>query len=273
MTVDLTNLVGRFDDGAKYRIVATIQDELGQRSEAVKDFTVQWSHQAVIATGTAVIDGDIAKITPTKPNGASDDDYVDVYRLSCDAPELIFSHAHFGDTVVDPYPTLGDTGGYRLVLVTKNGDYITEDNLPSWVDVKAGLTTQYQYIDFDGERLPLKYNVKLDETKQKTFDVTHYLGGSVQGDFLAGTEGSGTVNGTIPYMLDPADFITLRDLMRYTGLCHVRTKIGSNYVANVEVQDGSSHDGPGGMHDASLAITQVDNPELDGVLLTDWQVS
>lgn len=273
MTIDLTNLVGRFDDGAKYRIVATIQDELGQRSEAVKDFTVQWSHQAVIATGTAVIDGDIAKITPTKPNGAIDDDYVDVYRLSCDAPELIFSHANFGDTVVDPYPTLGDTGGYRLVLVTKNGDYITEDNLPSWVDVKAGLTTQYQYIDFDGERLPLKYNVKLDETKQKTFDVTHYLGGSVQGDFLEGTEGSGTVNGTIPYMLDPADFITLRDLMRYTGLCHVRTKIGSNYVANVEVQDGSSHDGPGGMHDASLAITQVDNPELDGVLLTDWQVS
>ena len=81
------------------------------------------------------------------------------------------------------------------------------------------------------------------------------------------------MNGTIPYMLDPADFITLRDLMRYTGLCHVRTKIGSNYVANVEVQDGSSHGGPGGMHDASLAITQVDTPELDGVLLTDWQVS
>ena len=71
MTVDLANLVGRFDDGAKYRIVATIQDELGQRSEAVKDFTVQWSHQAVIATGTAVIDGDIAKITPTKPNAPS----------------------------------------------------------------------------------------------------------------------------------------------------------------------------------------------------------
>lgn len=273
MTVDLANLVGRFDDGAKYRIIATIQDGLGQKSEATKDFTVQWSHQAVIATGSAVIDGDIAKITPTKPNGASDDDYVDIYRLSCDAPELIYSHAAFGDTVVDPYPTIGDTGGYRIVLVTKNGDYITVDNIPSWIDVKAGLDSLFQYIDFNGNTLPLKYNVEIDETSEKTFEITHFLGGSVQGAFLEGVEGNGTVNGVIPYDLDPDDYLTMRELKRYVGLCHVRTKNGSNYVANVQVNDGSAYNSPGHVHKVGLTIQQVDNPDMDGVLLTDWQVS
>ena len=274
MTVQREQLIGRFDDGAKYRIVATLSDPTtNQSAEATKDFVVRWNHQAVKASGTAVIDGDIAKITPTKPTGADNTDHVDIYRLSADAPELLAENVQFGETYVDPYPTIGDMGGYRLVLVTANGDYITTSNEPSWRDISTNYDTPYQFIDFDGQRLDIRYNATINEKADKTFDRTHYLGGSIQGDWVEGVEGNGSITGVIPYDEDPDTYEVLRQLKRYAGLCHVRTKTGSNYTANVNVDDSTGYSNPGGVHEANLDIQQVDNPTTDGVLLSDWEVS
>ena len=274
MTVQREQLIGRFDDGAKYRIVATLSDPTtNQSAEATKDFVVRWNHQAVKASGTAVIDGDIAKITPTKPTGADDTDHVDIYRLSADAPELLAENVQFGETYVDPYPTIGDMGGYRLVLVTANGDYITTSNEPSWLDVQLSYDTLSQFIDFNGETLELTYNVDIDESGNKSFEVTHYLGGSIQGDWIQGVEGAGNMKGAIIYDLDPDMYSILRDLKRYAGICRVRTKAGANYTANVSVNDGTTYRNPGHPHNAELSILQIDNPVPDGVLLSDWEVS
>lgn len=280
MTIERDDLNGgRLDDGAAYNLIASISDDLGQSAVVVKPFTVKWSHQAVAAAGTAVIAGDIAEITPTTPTDTpagwtlDAGDTVDIYRLSAGKPELLYKGAEIGETYVDPYPTLGQMGGYRLVFVTVNGDYITGDDEPSWIDIPLALDSLFQFIDFGGYRLQLKYNVELELALAKTQTVTHYLGGSIQGDTLAGVEGSGSASGMIPYDMEPDEYKQLMRLGEYTGICHVRTNQGANYTALVNIQDGSGYNTPAHPHKAALQIVRVDNPSPDGVLLSDWEVS
>lgn len=278
-TIDLGDLLGRLDDGAQYTLIATVSDNIGQKAEDRIDFTVSWTHQAVKAAGTAVIAGDIAEITPTAPTDTppgwalDPDDRVDIYRLSAGKPELLVEGAEIGKTYVDPFPTLGELGGYRLVFVTVNGDYITADTEPSWIDIQAGIRTLFQYIDFDGRRLELKYNVDLDMTMAKIQTVTHYLGGSIQGDTLAGTEASGSVAGVIPYDVDLDTYRQLWALGEHEGPARIRTKQGANYSALVSVQDNSTYNTPAHPHSITLNIDRIDTTETDGVLLTDWEVS
>ena len=264
-------LIGKFDDGATYRIIATITDNLGQVAEAEKLFTVRWAHQAVMATGTAVIENDIGIIRPTMPSGALESDHVDIYRLSTDKPELLYENAVFGETYVDPHPTIGEFGGYRLVLVTANGDYITEQDTPSWIDIPAGLETLFQFIDFDGRHLIIKYNVDLDSSYQKQFTVTRYLGGRVEGHWEQGVIKNGGIKGAVPLDLDPETYEQINRLGRYLGRCRVRTKAGANYVADIQVSENSTYNSPAHPHSITLTITKVDNVTPDGLTLADWE--
>ena len=264
-------LIGKFDDGATYRIIATITDNLGQVAEAEKLFTVRWEHQAVMAQGTAEIQDGIALIRPTMPSGALESDHVDIYRLSTDKPELLYENAAFGETYVDPHPTIGEFGGYRLVLVTANGDYITEQDTPSWIDIPAGLETLFQYIDFDGRHLIVKYNVDLDSSYQKQFTVTRYLGGRVEGHWEQGVIKNGGIKGVVPLDLDPETYEQLNRLGRYLGRCRVRTKAGANYVADIQVSENSTYNSPAHPHSITLTITKVDNVTPDGLTLADWE--
>lgn len=279
VTIQQSDLIGRLDDGAKYTIVAAVADNIGQRAEARKDFVVSWTHQAVKAEGTVTLRDSIAVIRPTTPTDTpvgwtiDPGDHVDIYRLSSGLPELLYENAQIGTDYVDPYPTIGPDGGYRLVFVTVNGDYVIGDSEPSWTDIPAGLDTLFQYIDFDGYRLELKFNVELDFSLAKTQTVTHYLGGSIQGDTMEGVEGSGTLNGVIPYDIDPETYRLLWLLGEYTGQCHVRTKQGANYTALVNVNTGIGYNSPGHPHKATLTVNRVDNPTPDGMKLTDWEVS
>lgn len=158
-------LIGALDDGAQYRLVATVQDGFGQSASASMDFEVHWAHQAIIPEATVEIDEGayVAKITPIAPTGAANDDVCDIYRLSADRPELIVKDGAFGSTYVDPYPAIGEFGGHRIVFKTANGDYITHDEQPAWIDLGEAdddiLDIDYSIIDFDGNRLLLYYNV------------------------------------------------------------------------------------------------------------------
>ena len=127
ITISNDDLIGHLDDGASYRLIATIQDGLGQSAEIAQDFEVHWTHQALAPTASVSMDNAnmVAQLTPTAPTEAANTDVCDIYRLSADRPELIYPDAVFGTTYVDPYPTLGEMGGYRFVLRTANGDYVT----------------------------------------------------------------------------------------------------------------------------------------------------
>lgn len=277
ITITLDNLIGRLDDGAAYRLVATVNDDVGQSDETTLDFEVHWTHQALIPTATATIDNTqyIAEITPIAPGGTLGTDVFDIYRLSADKPQLVVENGTWGTTYVDPYPTIGELGGHRVVFKTDNGDYITAMEHPAWVDLDETdgdiLDLRYSVIDFDGNRLECDFNQSISNSFSKDFKETQYLGGSVQGDWNPAISRSSTVNTVFINTYDPDAIRTLRALASYPGICHVRTKDGSSYAADVQVGDEISYDKAGKVVSASLTITRVDPEGYDGMSLADWE--
>lgn len=274
LSITLDDLIGggRFDDTAEYELVASISDDLGRRAEDRIPFVVSWLQQAVEADAETEDIGGAIALYVYKPQGAEDTDRVDIYRLSSNKPQLIVQGAEFGSVWVDPFPTIGTTGGYRFCLVTKNGDYITEDYEPSWLDLEAGINGITHLIDFDGETLELMLNASNDEDSTKAFKRTRYLGGSIQGDFLESVEVNGEISGELVLDKDGDQYGVLRDLMDYSGVCHIRTLAGANYTGNVDVKDHYTYNSPGHPHTITLATAKVDDPQLDGVPLANWIV-
>lgn len=275
--ISITNddLIGRLDDGAKYRIVATVTDTFGQTSEVRRAFEVHWSQQAKIPSATIVIDNSnlIAKITPVKPTGAANTDVCDIYRLSADKPELIYEGAAWGTTYVDPYPTLGDYGGHRIVLRTANGDYITADNQPAWRDYDYTdddvVETEWPatVIDFDGDRAILQWNMDISSKWTKDFLETKYLGGAVQGDWNAAVSRTGTITAVVLPAEDPELIRVMRRLADHAGVCHVRTPDGSSFAADVQVSETSGAK----IVQFDLSITRVDPEGYDGMTLAQYE--
>ena len=278
ISVKVDDLIGRFDDGASYKLIATVADTYGKANSTESDvFEVHWEHQAIDPTEYTEVEVDedaVAFITVTEPTGYEAGDYIDIYRLSVDAPELIVSHGEFGETYVDPYPAFGDTGGHRVVYLTSNDDYITEDESYAWVDLDASdgdyLGIESTIIDFGGARLILDYNLALKSSWAKDVQITSYLGGSVQGDWNPAVTRTGTVSGVLITLDDPSQIATMRTLADYAGICHVRTPDGSSYAADVQVSEDRSHENGGKIVEFSLSISKVDPEALDGMTLEEW---
>lgn len=280
------DLIGYLDDDANYRLVAVGKDSFGQsaKSEEV-GFTVNWAHQAVVPSAECQLDEDnyAVILTPLLPDGYEKQagDVCDIYRLSVDAPELIYENAEFGKRYVDPYPTLGDMGGHRFVFKTANGDYTTEDNHIAWFDTRDDendyLDLFSVLIDFNGDQISLPYNVQLSNRWAKDFQQTNYLGGSVQGDWNPAVNRTGSVSTigivTDEFGLDEVDgtIEAVRRLATYPGICHIRTPDGSSYSANINVSEDREEKMINKIAKYSLEITAVDAQELDGVTYELWQ--
>lgn len=268
--IDQSDLVGLLDDGAKYRLIATVQDGFGQSDETTEEFEVRWAHQALVPVATEELRGNISLITPNAPDGTVAGDVCDIYRLSADRPELIVENGTFGETYVDPYPAIGEFGGHRIVFKTLNGDYITEDNMPAWVDTESGLESRSAIIDFDGEQIFMTYNLEQSNNWSKNFIETKYLGGAVQGDWNLATDRSLSLSAMMIVAEDQEMIKALRKLAIYTGICHVRTVDGSSFAADVQVSERRSHTQAGRCAEFSLTITRVDPEGMDGVTLEQW---
>ena len=256
-----------------------VQDGLGQAAQAIQSFEVHWSHQALIPSADIIIDEDnlVAKITPIAPEGADPTDVADIYRLSIDKPELIVRGAQFGITYVDPYPTLGEMGGHRVVLRTKNGDYITTENTFALVDSpELGVNPianeeQLSIIDFEGKQIRFYYDTDYSNTWAKDFQETQYLGGSIQGDWNPAVSRTGTLSTQAITVLDQDMLQVVRRLAEHPGICHVRTADGSSYAADVQVSEDRVHDDQEMLVNYSLSITRVDSQKLDGMTLEQWE--
>lgn len=275
----LADMIGKFDDGASYRIVATVEDGNGQKATATQQFEVHWDHQAIVPEAFISIipvegQADVAAIIPIAPEGAISSDRADIYRLTVDKPQLVVEGAEFGTAYVDPYPTIGVHGGHRIVFVTANGDYITEDNQFAWVDLAECdgdiLESEQTIIDFGGRQIQLAYNLDVNNKWSKDFEETRYLGGSIQGDWNPGVSRSGSIS-TVAITLTDADMIrAMRQLADYTGLCKVRTQDGSNFVADIQVQEKRGYKTGGKVVDFDLSFTSVDPVGLDGLTFDEW---
>ena len=275
ITIGFDDLIGRLDDGAPYKLVATIQDGLGQSASESIDFWVNWSHQALIPDGEVVLDTEhvAMMLTPTEPTGAVTGDVCDIYRLSVDKPQLIYAGAEWGQVYVDPYPTLGEFGGYRFVCRTADGDYVTQDGEMAWVDVKTDIQTLNSIIDFDGAQIQLLYNITMSSAWKKDFKETKYLGGSVQGDWNAAVSRTGSVGAVAITLTDQKLVENMRRLAVHTGICHIRTRDGSSYPADVQVSESYTYKNEHKIPTFSLSITRIDSEELDGMTLAEWEAS
>lgn len=278
ITINRDDLIGVLDDGAAYRIIATTQDSYGQTATDTQDFRVAWTDQAVIPSGAVSIEetanGDsYAVIVPMAD--AAEDATCDIYRLSVDKPVLIYSGAAFGDFYVDPYPTIGEFGGHRIVYRTADGDYITEDNTLAWADLGEAdgdyLDVDYNTVQWEGGRIQFEHNIDLSHTWTKDFTETQYLGGSVQGDWNPAVSRTGDAS-TVAVDTDDVDLIqVMRRLATFAGICHVRTKDGSSYAADVQVSENQNQNSAHKLREFSLKITRVDTQTLDGVTLAEWE--
>lgn len=271
--VNLEALIGRLDDGAPYRLVATVSDQYGQKATATQDFEVHWTHQALMPYVVTDLNTDynVAMITPLEPSGTLATDTCDIYRLSIDKPVLIYKGASFGETYVDPYPTMGEeSGGYRVVFRTANDDYITEGNQIAMTDASEYLDMKGTLIDFDEAQIHLTRNVDLSHDWSKDFTETQYLGGSVQGDWNPAVSRSGSVSSVAITLLDMDEIRQMRRLATYPGLCHIRTYDGSNFDCNIDVSESRSHDKGGYVVNYSMKITRVDPQGYDGLTLKEW---
>ena len=269
-------LIGHLDDGARYKLVATATDGFGQTAAAEIPFLVRWSHQAVMPSATAEIDDDnlIAVITPIAPTGAGEGDVCDIYRLSADKPELIVQGGEWGTEYVDPYPAIGEFGGHRVVCRTANGDYITEDNQPAWVDLGEEdddrLDVPFAILDCNGDQIRLPYNLKLSSAWKKDFQETQYLGGAIQGDWNPAVSRTGSIETVTINIRDPETVLALRRLAVHPGICHVRTPDGSSFSADVQVSESREN---GVLASFTLTITRVDPEGLDGLTYAEWEAS
>lgn len=276
VSFNIAGLIGRFDDGAWYKVKATVQDGLGQTASDYIDFIVAWDHQAIMPEAQVTIDTTelVAVITPIAPTGTETGDTCDIYRLSADKPELIVENAIFGEDYVDPYPAIGKFGGHRVVFKTINGDYITEDNQPAWIDLQEEegdiLQMDKAIIDFGGEQIVLEYNVDFTSSWKKDFRQTNYLDGAIQGDWNADVSREATLSSMLLTLTDEDKIAAMSRLGAYTGICHVRTKSGASFNCDIQVQKTEDHSTYGTWESYSLSITKVDPQELDGMLYDDW---
>ena len=276
ITINLEDLIGHLDDTAPYKIVATVQDGIGQTAVAELNFDVRWSHQPDAPTANVTIDSDnlAAILEPIAPENAAETDVCDIYRLSVDKPELIYESAVFGEEYVDPYPTIGEFGGYRFVTRTANGDYITDGEDKSsfaWTDTDGNIDVGYNIIDFGNDRIQLDRNIDISNSWTKNFKETQYLGGSVQGDWNKAVGRSGSINAVAIKLIDQDIIESIRRLSMHTGACHIRTIDGSSYWADVQVSESYTRSTGNVISSISLKITRINKEQNDGLPYQDWQ--
>ena len=272
MSIGLNDLIGTLDDGARYTLTAIVKDSLGQAAKSSVDFEVHWEDQAIIPKGEYLIDAEekIAVISVIAPDGASESATCDIYRLSADKPVLIFKGAEFGKSYVDPYPAVGNSGGYRLVYITECGDYNTAENVLAFYDMYDDQMEGHStIIDFDGEQIELAYDLKFSSQWEKDFVTKKHLGGSVKGYWRKGVERKGSVAAVAIPRSDKDLIEAMRRLCEHEGECHIRTPEGSSFTANVQVQE--KWDNGRGSVSFDLSITRTEPATEDGMTLNEWE--
>lgn len=274
IVINTSDIAAYLADGSRYRLTVIATNDYGQSATDTYDFFVYWDHQAWIPGCTVVVDVDsnVVRLTPTSTEDYAEGDVADIYRISADGLELIYSGAQYGTTYVDPYPALGENGGHKIVCRTANNDYITEDKKVAYIDLRSAdgdiLNKTSMIIDFNGEQIELPYNITLSNSWEKEFERTKYLGGSIVGDWNAPVTRDLSANTVIAKELDTVKAAQMRRLANYPGICHVRTSDGSSFAADIQVKEDIAYNTL--TRDFSLEIKKVDTVGFDGMTYSQW---
>jgi hypothetical protein len=82
---------------------------------------------------------------------------------------------------------------------------------------------------------------------------------------------SSSVNAVAVTATDPETIEAMRHLATWAGICHVRTKDGSSYAADVQVSEDYKVSEGHKLATFQLKITRVDQEEYDGMTLDEWR--
>lgn len=272
--IELDDLTGCLDDGAAYYLKAIVSDNIGQSAELECYFEAHWASKALIPEGHYLLDQEmcIATITPVAPTGTPSSAHCDIYRLSADKPVLVYKGAEFGSDYVDPYPAIGEHGGYRLVYMTAEENYITSGNVIAFLDMQENtLDKSAAIIDFGGEQVELIWDIDISAQWKKDFEKKKSLGGAVRGYWKPGVSRTGSLAAVTVVSEEMDTILAMRRLSEHVGRCYVRTPEGSCFPADVQVTENWSKDAGGKLVSFSLSIDRTDEKEPAGRLLAEWQ--
>lgn len=113
--IERSALVGQLDDGAKYKIVATVKDQYGQINWVEQPFYVYWDHQAQIPSGVIDVESQLAKehnvafITPICDEAQT----VSQYVLTTDHERVVDKTYYIRNDETNSYTPAIDTIGYE----------------------------------------------------------------------------------------------------------------------------------------------------------------
>lgn len=228
----LPDLTGILDDGARYKITATISDGYGHTARDEVDFYVGWAVQpSAVSLGVVIEDTTALIYVGTGSNVES----VDIYRLSLGRPQLIAQDVAPGSVYVDPYPAIGEYG-YRAVAKSIYGDYIDADNALAWTDAEAGLEDKAVIINMDDTQIYLRYGLTFSHKWAKDFKRTAYMNGSVQGDWNKAVTRDMTISAVV-HSSDIDTVSAIRRLAVNPTICHIRTPEGSSFACDIQVSE------------------------------------
>ena len=277
VSIAYEDLRGGLDETADYNLIVSVKDGMGQSDEVTIPFTVEWAHQAVKPEAVVEMVDGMARITPQDVTGLLDTDVFDIYRMTAERHMLIYSGAKVGDTIVDPYPTIGSEGGYIIVTRTRDGDTTTkatedEGSQLAWEFYEGWLDTDKTLIDFGENRVELQYNVDVSHGWEKDFVKTKYLGGHITGDYNVGVDRNGSVNFVGVPLMETDIVKKMRSLAEWTEPCLVRMPDGTSIVADVQVTEDRDHDRRGMVIPFSMKIEVIDPAEYyRAITLSEWE--
>lgn len=271
-TVDLTDLTGQMDDGAEYIIQIDFTDIYDHTVSTEIPFTVRWKHQPEVPEATLTIDREnrIVIVNVARPSGYTAGDSFDLYRLSVDREELILKDGVYEENYVDIYPALNEKGGLLIVNKTSNGDYITADNSFAWSYYNFDFSEPKIVIDFGDETIELLYDISLENSWEKDFERTAYLGGAVQGDWNQAVKRNLKLSANSVSLREEGLIEKMRRLSDYPGVCHIRTPEGSSFSCDIQVNETVDGNSPC-ITNFSLSVSKVDAESQDAMLYTQWR--
>ena len=97
------------------------------------------------------------------------------------------------------------------------------------------------------------------------------MGGSIQGDWNKGVSRTSSLTVEAAVDTDQELIQAIRRLATSPSICHIRTKDGSSYAADIQVSEKYAQSTAHMIVVFDLKITRIDPEELDGMTLAEWQ--
>lgn len=171
-----------------------------------------------------------AQIDLTPPEGSSETDVYDIYRMTGDGPRLIGESFPLTYTAVDEYAPFGEdmTNEYRIALRTVDGDV-------AFSDFEYVLSGEGIRVDWADGFVEYPYGVSIEDGYSKDVEIRSHMDGTINGYWNEGVRRKGSLSTDMIKIIQAADVDATRRLARYTGPAFVRTKVGTAFEADVQI--------------------------------------